>query len=774
MSPRTRQSASAALARLIPRQPGAATSDRAQWDWLPRLPHWIDPLSLRVALKTCVGLVVGLSVALWLGWSPTGVAFACIMLQTPYLGRTLGRSVLRIAGAIAGSLLAMTLIATLVQERVALLTAYALLTGLIIYLEQLSEYPYALLFVLLSVGLITFGSIYDPQNAFSEALSWMSGNALGVTIVLFMHGVVWPHTGERSLEKQLRTFLEGLSHLFTLRMAALPQNPTRGPENAAEIRQLESHLIAALTQLRLALGIASRDTGRIARFHVPYAGLVEQLQSLMSVIMAYGENLRVWRDTALAMALVPGSAAPGRIMQALQGQLDDLAAGCARARDGTEAPSGREALQTIEAQIEAFRQTLRTRPHDALEAALFDAASEKAIETSGAITRTHQALASVEQPGKPVASAAPPRSQIDPITRIRSPALRLQKAAIGVVAVSVASLLWIYLDWPMPAALLAFVLMPVALNAMVPKFPIMGALKSLFWGPAIAAVLYFAVMPALDGMWQLAPVLILFLLPSTYLTNSANPSTMMCGMFTSLWVVELIDLSDVQVYSFADFSNHLIGIVGGVGVGLATLAFLNPPVPERQFKTYAREFFSRCERAIRDLRQPKARGSDEITARRAEWLELLCLCEMWTRELHPPRHPESELARLGAFIETMWAIAFRLEALEQARQRHPDETLIATPAERCREASIEELGQLRQSLASSASPARMKLAGAADDFRAALEPLRVAAEDGDRTRDPLRQALTLTGYYCALADAIDDGLRHADEVDWRQWDLGYF
>ena len=78
------------------------------------------------------------------------------------------------------------------------------------------------MFVLLSVGMITFHTINDPQNAFSEAVSWVSGNALGITIVLFMHGVLWPHTGEKSFEQQLQTFMQGLSHLFALKMAALP------------------------------------------------------------------------------------------------------------------------------------------------------------------------------------------------------------------------------------------------------------------------------------------------------------------------------------------------------------------------------------------------------------------------------------------------------------------------------------------------------------------------------------------------------------------------
>src|SRR5918996_4268438 len=283
-------------------------------DWLPQLPQWIDPLSLAVALKTCVGLVIGVTIALWLGWSATGVGFACIMLQTAYLGRTLGRSILRMAGALLGAVLAMAFIATLVQERAALIAAYALLTALIIYAEQISEHPYALLFVLLSVGLITFATINDPQDAFSEALSWVSGNALGITIVLFMHGVLWPHTGESSFEQQLATFLQGLSRLFTLKMATMPlveQEQAEPHEQAmAEIRELESRLIAAIAPMRLALGIAARDTARFIRFEAAYADLIERLQSLTSELMAYGDSLRIWRGTHLAAAFIPRGAAP--------------------------------------------------------------------------------------------------------------------------------------------------------------------------------------------------------------------------------------------------------------------------------------------------------------------------------------------------------------------------------------------------------------------------------------------------------------------------------
>ena len=763
---------SAALAAMLP-QAGS------RWDWLPRLPKRLDPLSTLIALKTCVGLVIGVSIALWLGWSATGVGFACIMLQTAFLGRTLGRSILRMAGALAGALLALAFIAIFIQERAALITAYALLTGLIIYLEQVSEHPYALVFVLLSVGMITFVTINDPQNAFSEAVSWVSGNALGIAIVLFMHGVLWPHTGEKSFEQQLKTFMQGLSRLFALKMAALPQearqhDPASREATRTEIHQLENRLIGALAPLRLTLGIAARDTDRFIRFRAAYADLLEQLQSLTSVIMAYGDSLRVWRDTPLADAIVPHSVAPHAVMSALQAQLDDLVAGCDRPRDGTDQPQRQDAPHSIATQIETFRQSLGAHDHSVLEVALFDAVSEEALETSQAVAGVRQALATVEQAGRHVAHVA--GVQVDVITQIQSRGLRLQKAAIGVVAVIAASLLWIYSQWPDPGSLMVMVLLPVALNAMVPTFPIKAALKSLFWGPAIGALLYFVLMPPLTDMWQLAPLVVLCLFPTAYLTNSPNPSTMIFGLMTSLWVFLLIDVSKGQVYSFAQFSNNALGIIGGVGVALAALAFFNPPVPERQFKTYVRSFLQRCERTIDDLRQHTMQPSghrDTIVISRAERLELLGLCELWARQLDPRRYSEDERAKLGAFMDSLRSLAFRLGALEEARQRHPDESLIAAASAECRKAASAALDALRRTIASGPTAAT-PLAVAAGRFRAALEPLHGAAHAEDNVQGSLHEALTLTGYYTALIDAIDECRRQADAIDWRRWDLAYF
>jgi HEAT repeat protein len=126
-------------------------------------------------------------------------------------------------------------------------------------------------------------------------------------------------------------------------------------------------------------------------------------------------------------------------------------------------------------------------------------------------------------------------------------------------------------------------------------------------------------------------------------------------------------------------------------------------------------------------------------------------------------------------MDSLRSLAFRLEALEEARQRHPDETLIAGPCERCRAAAISALGTLREALAGAGpGTATAELAATADDFRAALEPLHAAAHERGEIRDSLHQALTLTGYYHAVAQAVDECQERAVQIDWQKWDEAYF
>ena len=224
------------------------------------LPAWLDPVSAQIGLKTAVGVVIAQTVALWMDWSPTGATLAVLMLQQTYFGRTWREASCACSGPLIGSVVGLLVLHLLVQERALMILTVSLLAGVIIYMQQGARHPYAWLFGGFSLMLLTFGNVDQPEGAFEAAVAWVSGNALGITVVLVMHGVLWPHTGERQFNALLQTILRDSAQLFRIKVANLLQ----GHAPSQEIGHIENALIEAMPQLRLALRIAGHETGRVA------------------------------------------------------------------------------------------------------------------------------------------------------------------------------------------------------------------------------------------------------------------------------------------------------------------------------------------------------------------------------------------------------------------------------------------------------------------------------------------------------------------------------
>ena len=89
--------------------------------------------------------------------------------------------------------------------------------------------------------------------------------------------------------------------------------------------------------------------------------------------------------------------------------------------------------------------------------------------------------------------------------------------------------------------------------------------------------------------------------------------------------------------------------------------------------------------------------------------------------------------------------------------------------------AIAGLDALRARLAGPVPAAAPAAAPAiAEAFGVALEPLHEAAHRRDEIVGSLHQALTLTGYYHAVAQAVDDCQERAAAIDWQKWDEAYF
>jgi uncharacterized membrane protein YccC len=260
--------------------------------------------------------------------------------------------------------------------------------------------------------------------------------------------------------------------------------------------------------------------------------------------------------------------------------------------------------------------------------------------------------------------------------------------------------------------------------------PAEALVKSLIYGPTIASLLYFGIMPTLADMWQLAPFLILALFPCGYFVNSPNPGTSITAMMTGIWILELIDLSQGQTYVFGGFVGNLLGIVGAVLVAITAISLVDAPVPERRFRDQVRGFFATCEQVAREMATLKPGASAEIRlqAGKARHMEQLRMGHMWWAQLDLERFSEDQRHKAGLLMAAMRALAFRQDALEHARLDLPPAGSLAGLAEpadevraRARRAyAAIEPGAARSEAVAPAPP----IAELAAPYRAWLETVR--------------------------------------------------
>ncbi|MEM7023825.1 MAG: hypothetical protein AAF637_14710, partial [Pseudomonadota bacterium] len=177
---------------------------------------------------------------------------------------------------------------------------------------------------------------------------------------------------------------------------------------------------------------------------------------------------------------------------------------------------------------------------------------------------------------------------------------------------------------------------------------------------------------------------------------------------------------------------------------------------------------------VRGISEESERERNLVAARRAERFELLNMCDLWCQQLDPNRHHDDERAALADYMDSLRSLTFRIEALGDARDRYAGGQLIATPAANCCKLSLDALETTRRMIGGTTRAASIDVLATEDEFRAVLEPEHHRAHAETGISDSFREALTLTGYYCALADAVGECQQRAKAIDWRGWEAARF
>jgi uncharacterized membrane protein YccC len=737
-----------------------------------RLPDWLDPVSAQIALKTAVGVVIAQTVALWFDWSAIGAAFPVLMLQTAYFGRTFWRAILRMTGAVIGSILGLAVLHVLPQDRDLLVAAVACGYGLVVYLLQGSRYPYAWLFAGVSMVLIALTNADQPEAAFDGAVSWISGNIVGITIVLIMHGVVWPHTGEKHFQDGLRRVLQGSARLFALEVRSV----RRGEAPPPEMGRIEDELIRAMPELRLALRIAGQEAGRLAALRPDYELLVQEVQALVTLSITLDETLKTCMAAPTVRAMLAQSQAFRDLLQTLQGQIESLGA----ERTGDDA-SQSDPDARMRAPVDDVVADLHAREHTALDKAVLAAALAKVLEMAERAATVRAAFGRLSAPERPEPAAARLRSEA-PHVYLGLTSDRWRKSIVATVAVTIGSLLWILLNWPGASQMILYASLMPGISAFAPPFQSKGALRSLIFGPLAAAVLYFGIMPGLTDMWQLAPFLILTFFVFGYFANSPTPSTAVTGMRSGLWLLELINLDQGQVYSFASFSETLLGIIGGVLVGVAVISLLDAPISEQRFRHHVNGFFAICADLTREM---AALAPDDPAARlrlragRMRLVEQLRISHTWWQQVDQERFAEDERHKAARLLAAMRSLAFRQDAMHQA---YLDFRLasalpqLAEPGRKLRMLEERAYRVLEKAAAgcepAAPVPAVAELIGPYQVWHDARRDAR--SHQDAHAKNLAREVLVALGLHQALAQAINTCHDRFNALDWRLWDEAHF
>ncbi len=726
---------------------------------LPKL----DTTRLLIALKTCLALILAFAITLRLDWKPSFMAILVVVLATDALGATLKKGLLYIAGTLGGAITAVAMVGLFAHDRRLFILGMAVVTGFGVYRLQGSRYPYAWLIFLVTSALVGWLAAQSTGDTFSLAVMRTSTICLGVVVAYAVYGILWPIKAGRTFERQLHAFLEGCRELvsFTRRAVA------GGEPDAAAVRKTATAQVKTIAALRGSLDAAVGDTERFKRFHAGYLELITQLRKLLLAILAVRDAIARRIDGKAGRSPTAGSNDLRSTLQTVEGQMEGLVGDLARPRDGT----------TMDREPDALAAPVIGKP-GATDTAFDAMISGEVGVLASRITQVRASLARVEDPGHAPAPLPPPPREPFSLT-----SARFRKAVNASLVIVLMASFFVLTQWPMGLSLaMVFGTLAVGFGAMLPLTMIRRQLLlSLVIGPAIAAPLYFGVMPRIDQYEQLIPWLCIAFLPLLYMETSHNPRTMILGIFSSIFLIALLSLDEErQSYSFSSFLRMWLGFCGGFTISLAIFGLFSSVAPEREFSKQVRSFFAGCGQFMQGL-AGSAPGTPAaaaiINTSQERWQGTFKQLQTWSSSINYKRVPANDRQQTQALIESIEYLALRLASAVRVRQQSVEalDEPLRKQLGRIYDACVESLQLIASSLA--------KLQPIPDlpDTRSLVRDLesrgddlsRSAAGDEDARASALR-FMSASAQLRSLTDAIHDCRDKANALDWEAWNRNYF
>lgn len=748
------------------------------FEWIDGYLKKLDPHSTNFALKTCLALVVGYGLAFLLNFSASTTAITVLVLNTRYLGSSVDKGVLRITGTLAGAVIALFLIGFLAQERFLFIFVVAVLNAFLFYMMQGSRYPYSWFVCAMTILIVGFGSVENPDNIFHSAVSRVSGVILGIISSLLVHGLLRPSRAGDDFEKQLRNILHEASELLNLKCSAFILERA----NANQIVKIERNIISGLPKLKSTLNAAAYDTGRFSRFLKSYNVLIAQTDTLVNLIFVLGETFKNCYTYPSLKFNIQKSQAFSEIMELITSYTRKLVSDCDLSRDGTIVNDDSAFQAEFQTKLDSLTEEFKSQGLDPESTLAFFIMRTKLEELASLIIKFRSILLSVESPGKSefFNASQPEIFEIEESFSITSP--RFMKAITSALMIMLASIIWITTDWPLGySSFLLFVWIISYVNIVSPAVPTKPILSGFIWAAAVGSVMYFLLMPQLDNYQQLAPLIILMFFPFCYKMNNPSPLISVWGMIASVLLVMFANISEVQTYSFSTYVNTFIGTGGGLLIGLVILSIFSYRRPEKEFKKQMILFFGSCEEMLKQLDKHKPwtpEGRSVLFSGRKELINHIKNTILWAGTLNYERTPDNDKTKVESLLSSLEDITFRLDSLEQARQEFKDESSITSLRKKwtdMHQALNQEFKLLKDSISNGEQvPDFPDISELVKQISEDLKEIR-NREGADKNLSELAvRILLVAGFYQSLAVSLAESREKVNKINWNAFDQAYF
>lgn len=611
-----------------------------------------------------MAVVIAYAIALHMEWEkPYWAAWTAFSIGLATRGEGLHKGLNRLAGGLVGAISGFVLLAFFIQDRWLFMTFLSLYAAIFTYLalgSKRNNYFWQQAGFFATV--IAFDSAFQPLNAFEVGIERAQETGTGLVTYIVVALLLWPDNSRRDLEQTASRLFVSVRQLWgecTVLMG--------GGQGIPGEQGLRDQIRALQTRFGRLLGAAETDSWEVAEVRSAWHAFQVQIAELNETLARWQsdlDELQVRNFERLAPA-----------WRSFLAEIDRRLAGTERMIAGntpTEPPAS-IALDFDDQQFQSlshFDSAALAAQRDRLQQ--IESLTRELFESVCVIRGFNGGAARVEEPRAeasfrlPVGRFSLDRDHLDEALRVAASVWLMFLAIVYIP------------DVPVGLGALGIATRLALADSAMPSFSLTNLL-----GPVVAAMagafpFYILLMPQLSGFPELALAVSAVVFAIVYILHEPRQA-LLRTIFAYLFFT-LISVTNEQTYNFMHYTTTATMWLVILSVLAVTEYVPVSHQPERAFLRLLNRFFRSCQFLLQLGRIPQHEYSLVLRWRaRLHTYEVVTLplkLVQWGRSLPPTALGTSTPGQVETFVNRLWGLSYRIQALLEARAAHQSSALV--------------------------------------------------------------------------------------------------